>query len=219
MHTIRRRQRGVLVKSDFHCRRHETKTRGRHFRVQYLHHFWLRFVGVLHFAEGSSVVAILPISRESIEVIHYILEDARPFILPASQMWIAESWTIAVTETRSSSFWYPIFAFLSYYSTMHLYIVVIISFLFAFLKLTSALSHSTQGIEDLVKRRLPNHIDIFKFVLTGNQSVPANSVLNATNDVYKVSSLPEGEILIEGSSPIALATGCVMLNPFRFWFQ
>ena len=73
----------------------------------------------------------------------------------------------------------------------------------------AAFEQSTQGIQDLVKRRLPNHVDDFAFRLTGNQSVPAVSSTNVVNDRYTISSTQSGKILVEGNSPIALASGQV----------
>lgn len=57
----------------------------------------------------------------------------------------------------------------------------------------------TLGIVDLVKRRLPNHVDDFEFRLLGNQST-------TSNDAYSVSSV-DGKILVEGNSLSALSSG------------
>ena len=68
-------------------------------------------------------------------------------------------------------------------------------------------AQSTQGILDLVKRRLPDHVDGFEFRLTGNETFPISTAIRAVNDEYTVSSTPEGKILVEGNSAIALASG------------
>lgn len=65
-------------------------------------------------------------------------------------------------------------------------------------------SQSTQGIVDLVQRRLPDHVDDFKFQLLGEAK--GNST-NPVNDKYIVSSTTDGKVLIEGNSLIALASG------------
>ncbi|KUJ18115.1 putative alpha-N-acetylglucosaminidase [Mollisia scopiformis] len=65
---------------------------------------------------------------------------------------------------------------------------------------------STQGIVDLVARRMPNHVDFFEFQLIGNKTVPAYSASKA-NDEYMVSSTTDGKILVEGNSLSALASG------------
>ncbi|KAH7351012.1 putative alpha-N-acetylglucosaminidase [Rhexocercosporidium sp. MPI-PUGE-AT-0058] len=60
---------------------------------------------------------------------------------------------------------------------------------------------STQGIKDLVKRRLPAHIDDFEFRLLGNETSKGG------NDVYSVSSMKNGRIIVEGNSLSALSSG------------
>ncbi|KAH9212547.1 putative alpha-N-acetylglucosaminidase [Leptodontidium sp. 2 PMI_412] len=60
---------------------------------------------------------------------------------------------------------------------------------------------STQGIESLVRRRLPAHIDDFEFRLLGNETSTGG------NDVYSVSSSEDGKILVEGNSLSALSSG------------
>jgi len=72
---------------------------------------------------------------------------------------------------------------------------------------TAVTAQSTQGILDLVKRRLPNNVDDFEFRLTGNESYPISTAIRAFNDEYTVSSTPDGKILVEGNSIIALASG------------
>jgi hypothetical protein len=43
-------------------------------------------------------------------------------------------------------------------------------------------AQSTQGISDLVKRRLPNNVDGFEFRLTGNETFPISTAIRAVND-------------------------------------
>lgn len=69
-----------------------------------------------------------------------------------------------------------------------------------------ALAQSTQGIIDLVARRLPSHNDAFEFQLTANESLPL-VVATKTNDDYRVSSTSNGKILVEGNSLSALSSG------------
>ncbi|KAE8452789.1 hypothetical protein EG329_013061 [Mollisiaceae sp. DMI_Dod_QoI] len=66
---------------------------------------------------------------------------------------------------------------------------------------------STQGIRDLLARRISNYVDAFEFQLTGNESLAINSVSTAANDKYRVSSTTDGKILVEGNSVSALASG------------
>ena len=73
--------------------------------------------------------------------------------------------------------------------------------------IATATTQSTDGILNLVKRRLPSHVDDFTFHLLGNQTGPITSATNATNDQYTVFSISPGKIQIEGNSPIALASG------------
>ena len=65
-------------------------------------------------------------------------------------------------------------------------------------------AQSTEGILDLVQRRLPDHVNTFEFQLlvngTGNSTKPVN-------DNYNVSSKTGGKILVEGNSLSALASG------------
>jgi alpha-N-acetylglucosaminidase len=68
-------------------------------------------------------------------------------------------------------------------------------------------AQSTQGILDLVKRRLPNNIGDFEFRLTGNETYPISTAIREVNDEYFVSSTPDGKVLVEGNSAIALASG------------
>lgn len=65
---------------------------------------------------------------------------------------------------------------------------------------------STDGVINLLKRRLPEYVDDFTFSLTANLTKPFASGTKAVNDQYVISSV-EGKIFIEGNSPIALASG------------
>jgi len=83
---------------------------------------------------------------------------------------------------------------------------LIAGFASALIALTSAATiNSTQGVLDLVQRRLPNHVNDFTFVLT-NQSYTTN-ITQAQNDHYNVSTASNGKIQISGNSPIALTSG------------
>jgi alpha-N-acetylglucosaminidase len=70
--------------------------------------------------------------------------------------------------------------------------------------LSVAATLSTQGLYDLLERRLPGHSDDFVFVLTDtahfNSSDPAN-------DKYSISTHYNGSIAIQGNSLSALASG------------
>lgn len=77
----------------------------------------------------------------------------------------------------------------------------------AFAAIAISTAQSTDGILGLVKRRLPDHVDDFIFLLTGNQTGPITSATEAPNDQYTVSSVAPGKIQIEGNSLIALASG------------
>jgi alpha-N-acetylglucosaminidase len=65
-------------------------------------------------------------------------------------------------------------------------------------------TQSTQGILDLVERRLPSHVDDFEFRLLANGT--GNSTKHS-NDNYIISSITDGRILVEGNSLSALASG------------
>lgn len=79
--------------------------------------------------------------------------------------------------------------------------------IWAFGAASIATAQSTDGILNLVKRRLPDHVDDFTFQLVGNQTGPITSATDATNDQYTLSSISLGKIQIEGNSLIALASG------------
>jgi hypothetical protein len=65
--------------------------------------------------------------------------------------------------------------------------------------ISSALSQSTQGIYDLVQRRIPQHADNFQFALV--------NFTDQGYDQYIVSSLPNGTVLVEGNTLSALSHG------------
>lgn len=77
----------------------------------------------------------------------------------------------------------------------------------AFAAVAISTAQSIDGILNLVKRRLPDHVDDFTFLLLGNETGPITSATTATNDQYTVSSVDPGKIHIEGNSLIALASG------------
>jgi alpha-N-acetylglucosaminidase len=66
---------------------------------------------------------------------------------------------------------------------------------------------ATDGILDLVKRRLPAHVDDFIFNLQGYKIDLISSSNPPTNDKYNISSTDDGKILVEGNSLGALASG------------
>jgi alpha-N-acetylglucosaminidase len=70
---------------------------------------------------------------------------------------------------------------------------------------TATATPSTQGLYDLVKRRLPSHCDAFVFTLA-NSTTPTNST-ELELDEYTISTATNGSIAIEGNSLSALATG------------
>lgn len=61
---------------------------------------------------------------------------------------------------------------------------------------------AVQGLIDLVQRRMPNHVDDFKFILSN-----ASSSAGQVNDQYNVSSGVNGSIVVQGNSRSALASG------------
>jgi alpha-N-acetylglucosaminidase len=65
----------------------------------------------------------------------------------------------------------------------------------------SSYQSPTEGVESLVKRRLPQHVDSFEFVL----EPPHGSVV--VNDSYTVSSTKNGKVRIEGTTTSALLSG------------
>ncbi|KAK1239757.1 hypothetical protein MKX07_001211 [Trichoderma sp. CBMAI-0711] len=65
----------------------------------------------------------------------------------------------------------------------------------------SSYQSPTEGVESLVKRRLPQHVDSFEFVL----EPPHGS--GVVNDSYTVSSTKNGKVRIEGTTTSALLSG------------
>lgn len=59
------------------------------------------------------------------------------------------------------------------------------------------------GIKNLVKRRLPDHVHDFTFILT-NTSASDNS---SVHDVYTVFTPTNGTVLVQGNTLSALSTG------------
>ena len=77
----------------------------------------------------------------------------------------------------------------------------------AFAAVAISTAQSTDGILDLVKRRLPDHVDDFTFSLIGNQTGLTTAIDDAVNDQYTVSCVAPGKIHVEGNSLTALAAG------------
>ena len=72
--------------------------------------------------------------------------------------------------------------------------------------LSVGIAQSTAGIEALVRRRMPNHVDSFVFSLENGYDAAAN-ITHPPNDEYTISHGENGQINICGNSPIALASG------------
>lgn len=66
---------------------------------------------------------------------------------------------------------------------------------------STVVAQSTEGIYNLVKRRLPNHADDIRFELTNSTQV------NDSYDQYVVSTVDDGTLLVQGSSLSALSSG------------
>lgn len=66
---------------------------------------------------------------------------------------------------------------------------------------------STQGIYDLVKRRIPQYSDSFQFSLVNAIPTVFLSASDKPNDQYVISSTSDGKVLIEGNSLSALSSG------------
>ncbi|KAF7196460.1 Alpha-N-acetylglucosaminidase [Pseudocercospora fuligena] len=86
---------------------------------------------------------------------------------------------------------------------------------------TANSNHATAGIEALVKRRLPHHVESFSFSIDTPDSNTSSST--PPNDQYTVSNGDNGTICITGNSPIALASGLrwYLVNALRvdiYWF-
>ena len=96
---------------------------------------------------------------------------------------------------------------------------LLLSLVATFLLTTAAVGEQdpTEGIVNLVRRRLPDHVDKFLFSLNG-------SSLNFTTgrhhqDAYTVSTQANGSIHVEGNSRSALAAGYLQLNPTNLIMQ
>jgi alpha-N-acetylglucosaminidase len=68
---------------------------------------------------------------------------------------------------------------------------------------------STEGIYNLVQRRIPQHADSFQFSLV-NATLTRFSASGRPNDQYVVSTSGDGKVLVEGNSLSALASGYVL---------
>jgi alpha-N-acetylglucosaminidase len=66
----------------------------------------------------------------------------------------------------------------------------------------SGVAQSTDGLYDLVKRRLPNHVDDFRFSLVSNITEG-----NGGYDQFMVQEAPNGKVLVQGTSLSALSSG------------
>jgi alpha-N-acetylglucosaminidase len=75
---------------------------------------------------------------------------------------------------------------------------------------STVVAQSTEGISNLVQRRLPKHADSFRFSL-----VNATQATN-TYDKYVVSTTANGTVLVQGSSLSALSSGYVS-SPTSIW--
>lgn len=68
-----------------------------------------------------------------------------------------------------------------------------------------SLAQSTQGIYDLVQRRMPQHADSFQFLLVNSTDQP--------QDQYVVSTLDNGTVSVQGNSLSALSSGYALPSP------
>lgn len=68
----------------------------------------------------------------------------------------------------------------------------------------SAAAQSTEGLYNLVKRRLPNHVDDFRFDLK-NYTASKNGY-----DQFEVRTASNGTVLVEGNTVSALSSGYVI---------
>jgi alpha-N-acetylglucosaminidase len=70
----------------------------------------------------------------------------------------------------------------------------------------SGFSQSTQGIYNLLQRRMPQHADSFQFSLVNVTGVASDDG-DQPFDRYVVSTLSNGTVLVEGNSLSALSSG------------
>lgn len=75
---------------------------------------------------------------------------------------------------------------------------------------STVVAQSTEGISNLVQRRLPKHADSFRFTLVNATHA------NSTHDEYIVSTAANGTVLVQGSSLSALSSGYVS-SPTFIW--
>ena len=66
---------------------------------------------------------------------------------------------------------------------------------------------TVDGIQELIARRMPNHVDKFELQLTDEKGTKWTQ-----NDQYNVSTTPSGVVMIEGNSVSAIAVGCAILR-------
>lgn len=78
--------------------------------------------------------------------------------------------------------------------------------LLALLSASYVVAQSTDGIYNLVKRRLPNHADNFQFAL---RNITESS---KKYDGFIVSTTANGKVVVEGTSLSALSSGYVLLS-------
>lgn len=77
---------------------------------------------------------------------------------------------------------------------------------------TGVFSTPTEGIYNLVKRRLPEHVDSFEFSLVDDGGSDSNVPLNAEFVV----TASGGKVRIEGNSLSALSSGYILITFMRF---
>lgn len=73
--------------------------------------------------------------------------------------------------------------------------------LVGFFAASGAIAHPTDALYDLVKRRLPSHVDEFHFSLVPNTTAAEGY------DHFKVQTTQNGTVLVQGSSISALSSG------------
>jgi alpha-N-acetylglucosaminidase len=71
----------------------------------------------------------------------------------------------------------------------------------------AAVSASTEGLYDLVKRRLPAHCDQFVFELREPSTLSDADASKSGQDAYSVSTTHDGLILVQGNSVSSLSAG------------
>lgn len=77
--------------------------------------------------------------------------------------------------------------------------ILLLSCLYGLLPLAQC--QSTQGLVNLVKRRLPAHVNDFSFEI-----IPGNHTAGLTNDQYTV-KCDTGKVTVQGNSLSALSSG------------